>query len=120
MEVVRGVKRKALRPFLYEQEEDLMKKQGKRLISVLLSLALVVTMMPAFTLTANVTGAGETAIVYAAGYDAAGRMTFVRNRETQAGKTKYPFTIEAGTAEVKIYVLDKSTDAPLTEVITIR
>ncbi|MBR0161138.1 MAG: leucine-rich repeat protein [Oscillospiraceae bacterium] len=73
-----------------------------------------------FTLTANVTGAGETAIVYAAGYDAAGRMTFVRNRETQAGKTKYPFTIEAGTAEVKIYVLDKSTDAPLTEVITIR
>ena len=30
-----------------------MKKQGKKLISVLLSLAIVVTMMPAFTLTAN-------------------------------------------------------------------
>ena len=47
------MKRKALRPFLYEQEEGLMKKQGKKLISVLLSLAMVVTMMPAFTLTAN-------------------------------------------------------------------
>ena len=73
-----------------------------------------------FTLTASVTGAGETAIVYAASYDVSGQMTTVQSRETQAGKTKYPFTIEASTAEVKIYVLDKNTSKPLTVALTIQ
>ncbi|MBR0161136.1 MAG: leucine-rich repeat protein [Oscillospiraceae bacterium] len=73
-----------------------------------------------FTLTANVTGAGETAVVYAASYDAAGKMTDIHSWETQSGKTKYPFTIEAGTAAVKIYVLDKNTSKPLTESLTLR
>ncbi|MBR0161135.1 MAG: leucine-rich repeat protein [Oscillospiraceae bacterium] len=73
-----------------------------------------------FTLTANVTGAGETAVVYAASYDAAGKMTAIHSWETQAGKMKYPFTIEADTSEVKIYVLDKTTKEPLAEALTIR
>ena len=73
-----------------------------------------------FTLTANITGAGEAAVVYAASYDAVGKMTAIHSWETQAGKTKYPFTIEAGTAEVKIYVLDKESHRPLIEVLSIR
>ncbi|MBR0161133.1 MAG: leucine-rich repeat protein [Oscillospiraceae bacterium] len=73
-----------------------------------------------FTLTANVTGAGDTAVIYAACYDASGQMTATSSWETEEGKTKYPFTIPGGTAEVKLYVLDKTTSEPLTAVLTLR
>lgn len=73
-----------------------------------------------FVLSAFVSGVSDQGMVYAASYDADGRMTGVRSVPTQIGKTKYVFTIEEGAAEVRVFLVNQNGSVPLTSDVLVR
>ena len=68
-----------------------------------------------FVLTAYVTGADSGSMVCAASYDANEKLVAVRSVSIQSGKTRYVFTIEKGTEEVRLFLMDGDGGFPLIE-----
>ena len=61
-----------------------------------------------------------TALLFAAEYDAGGRLLAVQSKPVELGKSTYDFTLQSSNTNVKCFLLSTKTYAPLTEPFSIR
>lgn len=61
-----------------------------------------------------------TALLFAAEYDAGGRLLAVQSKPVELGKSTYDFTLQRSNTNVKCFLLSTKTYAPLTEPFSIR
>lgn len=61
-----------------------------------------------------------TALLFAAEYDAGGRLLAVQSKPVELGKSTYDFTLQSSNTNVKCFLLSTKTYAPLTETFSIR
>lgn len=61
-----------------------------------------------------------TALLFAAEYDAGGRLLAVQSKPVELGKSTYDFTLQSSNTNVKCFLLSTKTYAPLTESFSIR
>ena len=61
-----------------------------------------------------------TALLFAAEYDADGRLLAVQSKPVELGKSPYDFTLQSSNTNVKCFLLSTKTYAPLTEPFSIR
>lgn len=62
----------------------------------------------------------DTALLFAAEYDAGGRLLAVQSKPVELGKSTYDFTLQSSNTNVKCFLLSTKTYAPLTEPLSIR
>ncbi len=58
--------------------------------------------------------------LFAAEYDAGGRLLAVQSKPVELGKSTYDFTLQRSNTNVKCFLLSTKTYAPLTEPLSIR
>ena len=61
-----------------------------------------------------------TALLFAAEYDAGGRLLAVQSKPVELEKSTYDFTLQSSNTNVKCFLLSTKTYAPLTEPLSIR
>ena len=61
-----------------------------------------------------------TALLFAAEYDAGGRLLAVQSKPVELGKSTYDFTLQSSNTNVKCFLLSTKTYAPLTEPFSIQ
>ena len=72
------------------------------------------------TVSASAEYRNGTALLFAAEYDAGGRLLAVQSKPVELGKSTYDFTLQSSNTNVKCFLLSTKAYAPLTEPFSIR